>query len=74
MVTVSAKASDPDLSNNVVITAFTAEIPPSILLDPQSLVITNGDSDNLMVGRNGLFYDRKGRDWDATIAKIVLGR
>src|SRR5690606_992609 len=28
---------------------------------------TNGDSDNLMVGRNGLFYDRKGRDWDATI-------
>ena len=24
-----------------------------------------------MVGRNGLFYDRKGRDWDATITKIV---
>lgn len=33
--------------------------------------VTNGDSDNLMVGRNGLFYDRKGRDWDATITKIV---
>ncbi len=32
---------------------------------------TDGDSDNLMVGRNGIFYDRKGRDWDATIAKIV---
>lgn len=32
---------------------------------------TNGDSDNLMVGRNGLFYDRQGRDWDATITKIV---
>lgn len=32
---------------------------------------TNGDSDNLMVGRNGVFYDRKGRDWDATISKIV---
>jgi hypothetical protein len=32
---------------------------------------TAGDGDNLMVGRNGLFYDRKGRDWDATIAKIV---
>ncbi|HNQ74862.1 MAG TPA: hypothetical protein PKN95_14830 [Verrucomicrobiota bacterium] len=32
---------------------------------------TNGDCDNLMVGRNGLFYDRKGRDWDATITKIV---
>ncbi len=32
---------------------------------------TNGDSDNLMAGRNGIFYDRKGRDWDATITKIV---
>jgi hypothetical protein len=32
---------------------------------------TAGDSDNLMVGRNGLFYDRKGNDWDATITKIV---
>jgi hypothetical protein len=32
---------------------------------------TNGDSDNLMVGRNGVFYDRRGRDWDATITKIV---
>jgi hypothetical protein len=32
---------------------------------------TDGDSDNLMVGRNGIFYDRKGRDWDATIIKIV---
>jgi hypothetical protein len=32
---------------------------------------TNGDSDNLMVGRNGLFYDRKGRDWDATITRIL---
>ena len=32
---------------------------------------TNGDSDNLMVGRNGVFYDRKGQDWDATITKIL---
>jgi hypothetical protein len=32
---------------------------------------TGGDSDNLMVGRNGLFYDRAGRDWDATITKII---
>jgi hypothetical protein len=32
---------------------------------------TGGDSDNLMVGRNGIFYDRKGRDWDATITKII---
>jgi hypothetical protein len=32
---------------------------------------TAGDSDNLMVGRNGVFYDRQGQDWDATITKIV---
>jgi hypothetical protein len=32
---------------------------------------TGGDADNLMVGRNGVFYDRKGRDWDATITKII---
>ncbi|HVV01452.1 MAG TPA: hypothetical protein VHH88_08825, partial [Verrucomicrobiae bacterium] len=32
---------------------------------------TDGDSDNLMVGRNGIFYDRRGQDWDATITKIV---
>lgn len=32
---------------------------------------TDGDSDNLMVGRNGVFYDRKGVDWDATITKII---
>jgi hypothetical protein len=32
---------------------------------------TGGDSDNLMVGRNGVFYDRRGRDWDATITKVV---
>lgn len=32
---------------------------------------TCGDSDNLMVGRNGVFYDTKGDDWDATIVKII---
>jgi hypothetical protein len=32
---------------------------------------TAGDSDNLMVGRNGVFYDRKGQDWDATITKLI---
>lgn len=33
--------------------------------------ITGGDADNLMVGRNGVFYDRQGRDWDATVVKLV---
>jgi hypothetical protein len=32
---------------------------------------TAGDSDQLLVGRNGVFYDRAGRDWDAHIVKIV---
>lgn len=32
---------------------------------------TQGDSDNLLVGRNGIFYDRKHQDWDATIVKII---
>ena len=33
--------------------------------------ITNGDGDALRVGRNGIFYDRKGHDWDATVIRIV---
>ena len=34
-------------------------------------VFTDGDSDFLMVGRNGVFYDRHGQDWDATIIRII---
>jgi hypothetical protein len=33
--------------------------------------VTGGDVNNLMAGRNGVFYDRKGNDWDATITRIV---
>jgi hypothetical protein len=33
--------------------------------------ITNGDSDNLAVGRHGIFYDRSGNDWDAIIVKML---
>ncbi len=32
---------------------------------------TGGDSDNLMLGRNGVFYDSQGIDWDATVVKII---
>ena len=32
---------------------------------------TAGDVDFLFVGRNGVFYDRQGRDWDATITKVI---
>jgi hypothetical protein len=34
-------------------------------------VVSQGNDDNLMTGRNGLFYDRKGRDFDATVTKII---
>lgn len=32
---------------------------------------TAGDVDFLFVGRNGIFYDRDGHDWDATITKLI---
>jgi len=32
---------------------------------------TAGDPDQLMTGRNGVFYDRSGHDWDAVIIKII---
>lgn len=35
--------------------------------------LTAGDVDELMVpGRNGIFYDRKGRDWKASVSKVVV--
>ena len=33
--------------------------------------LTNGDVDDLMVGRNAIFYDRHGLDWDATVIKVT---
>ena len=33
--------------------------------------LTNGDADNIFVGRNGIFYDREGKDWDATVTKLI---
>jgi len=32
---------------------------------------TTGNTDNLMIDRNGVFYDRKGKDYHATITKII---
>lgn len=34
-------------------------------------VITNGDISDLREGKNGLFYDRHGGVWDATVFKII---
>ncbi len=33
--------------------------------------LTNGDADNVFPGRNGIFYDRDGKDWDATVTKVI---
>lgn len=33
--------------------------------------LTNGDAENVFVGRNGVFYDRDGNDWDATVTKVI---
>lgn len=33
--------------------------------------LTDGDIDNIEVGRNAIFYDRNGDDWDATITKVI---
>lgn len=34
-------------------------------------VMTDGKTRNLRPGTNGIFYDREGRDYDATIVKVV---
>ncbi|MDF2446624.1 MAG: hypothetical protein K0S46_1860 [Moraxellaceae bacterium] len=33
--------------------------------------VTAGEEGNLMVGRNGVFYDREGRDWDARVVRMT---
>lgn len=33
--------------------------------------VTVGDTHNIAVGKNGIFYDRQGRDWDARVTAIV---
>jgi hypothetical protein len=33
--------------------------------------VTVGDIKNITVGKNAIFYDRKGNDWDATVTKII---
>lgn len=34
-------------------------------------VLGDGDADSLSVGRNGVFVDKNGDDWDASVAKIL---
>ncbi|MCQ2607326.1 MAG: hypothetical protein MJ197_01380 [Bacteroidales bacterium] len=34
-------------------------------------VMTDGDINDLIVGKNAIFYDRNGVDWDAVVVKII---
>lgn len=34
-------------------------------------VLTDGDTDSIRVGKNAIFYDRDGLDYDATVTKVV---
>ncbi len=34
-------------------------------------VLTDGDVDGVRVGKNAVFYDRSGSDWDAVITKVI---
>jgi hypothetical protein len=43
------------------------DAPPMVI----AACFTQGDSDYLFVGRHGVFYDRRGRDWDAVITSIT---
>ena len=36
-----------------------------------AVAMTVGEINSLYVGKNAVFYDRQGRDWDATIVKII---
>jgi hypothetical protein len=47
----------------------TEKIPKEKILI--AAAFTKGDSDQLMPGRNGVFYDRQGRDWNATIVRML---
>ncbi len=33
--------------------------------------VTRGEVNNLRVGKNAVFYDREGRDWDAVVTKVI---
>ncbi|GHB92993.1 hypothetical protein [Cerasicoccus arenae] len=34
--------------------------------------VTSRSAGRMSVGKNGVFYDRKGRDWDAKVAKVIV--
>lgn len=67
---LSKHTSTPDLSNMFIVycncvakhTAETMTI---------AAVITDGDVNNLREGKNAIFYDRQGNDWDAVIIKVT---
>ncbi len=34
-------------------------------------MVSSGSDENLLVGRNGVFYDRLGQDWNASVQRII---
>ncbi|MEL3912603.1 hypothetical protein [Treponema pedis] len=35
-------------------------------------MFTNGSGNTIIAGRNGIFYDREGNDWDATVTRVII--
>lgn len=33
--------------------------------------VTVGDTQNIAIGKNGIFYDRQGHDWDARVTSVI---
>jgi len=51
-----------------------AKDAPETGVEEKSIVaaVTAGNADMLVVGRNGVFVDSAGRDWDCSVTKVVL--
>ncbi len=67
---MSKHSSMPELSNMFIIYC-NCVAKHSAETMTIAAVITDGDVNNLREGKNAIFYDRQGNDWDATIIKVV---
>ncbi|MCQ2075090.1 MAG: hypothetical protein MJY77_07925 [Bacteroidaceae bacterium] len=67
---MSKHTSMPDLSNMFIVYCNCVSKHSAETMTIAA-VITNGDVNDLREGKNAVFYDRSGNDWDATITKVV---
>ena len=67
---MSKHSSMPELSNMFIIYC-NCVAKHSAETMTIAAVITDGDVNNLREGKNAIFYDRNGNDWDAVIIKVV---